>query len=227
MAKTVLRIQLSSADYLYSELTYSVRRCVMDKNSSQHGGSKSPRADRKPYSKGPKSGQGSRPSRGSKPHGERGGRKDFKSGRPSSPHKTDYKKRTRSDNDTPRRENGWGLGPGAQSRLIIARAIQTVWGQGVSIEEALEKQNGYHDLSSRDRAFIRNVTAVTFRRWGQITYILKQYLKKQPPAFIMAVLRSAVAQSLFLKTPDHAVVGESTGVDFKTMGARLRPHGGP
>jgi len=209
MAKTVLRIQLSSADYLYSELTYSVRRCVMDKNSSQHGGSKSPRADRKPYSKGPKSGQGSRPSRGSKPHGERGGRKDFKSGRPSSPHKTDYKKRTRSDNDTPRRENGWGLGPGAQSRLIIARAIQTVWGQGVSIEEALEKQNGYHDLSSRDRAFIRNVTAVTFRRWGQITYILKQYLKKQPPAFIMAVLRSAVAQSLFLKTPDHAVVGES------------------
>lgn len=115
----------------------------------------------------------------------------------------------RRDDDRPRRENGWNLGPGAQSRLIIARAIQTVWGQGVSVEEALEKQNGFHDLSPRDRAFVRNVTSVTFRRWGQITYILKQYLKKQPPAFTMAVLRSAVAQSLFLKTPAHAVVGES------------------
>lgn len=101
------------------------------------------------------------------------------------------------------------LKPGAQSRLIIARTIQTVWGQGCTVEEALEKQDGFSELSTRDRAFARNVVSVTFRRWAQIDYVLKQYLKKQPPLFIMSILRSAAAQSLFLQTPDHAVVGES------------------
>ena len=101
------------------------------------------------------------------------------------------------------------LKSGAQSRLIIARTIQTVWGQGCTVEEALEKQDGFTQLSKRDRAFARNVVSVTFRRWAQIDHVLKQYLKKQPPLFIMAILRSAVAQSLFLKMADHAVVGES------------------
>ena len=98
---------------------------------------------------------------------------------------------------------------GVKSRVIIARAIQTVWGQGISIEDALEKQEHYNSLSDRDRAFSRNVIALTFRHWGQVNHVLKQYLKKEPPAFIMAVLRSAATQSLFLKTPTHAVVGES------------------
>ena len=107
------------------------------------------------------------------------------------------------------REARSSLPNGVQSRLIIARAVQTVWGQGISIEDALETQEHYNDLSDRDRAFARNVIALTFRHWGQVNHILKQYVKKEPPAFIMAVLRSAATQSLFLKTPAHAVVGES------------------
>ncbi|MEP6344069.1 MAG: RsmB/NOP family class I SAM-dependent RNA methyltransferase [Maricaulaceae bacterium] len=112
---------------------------------------------------------------------------------------------------TPRdsREQKRPLANGVQSRLIIARAIQTVWGQGITIEDALEQQEHYNSLSDRDRAFARNVIAMTFRHWGQVNHVLKQYLKKEPPAFIMAVMRSAATQSLFLKTPAHAVVGES------------------
>lgn len=120
--------------------------------------------------------------------------------------KPPYKPRT----SHPKRERAPApLKAGAHSRLIIARTIQTVWGQGCTVEEALEKQDGFSDLSVRDRAFARNVVSVTFRRWAQIDHVLKQYLKKQPPLFIMAILRSAAAQSLFLKTPAHAVVGES------------------
>ena len=129
--------------------------------------------------------------------------------------KPPYKPRTErpSRNQPPSgkhpRRDAAPLKPGAHSRLIIARTIQTVWGQGCTVEEALEKQAGFSDMSVRDRAFARNVVSLTFRRWAQIDYVLKQYLKKQPPLFIMAILRSAVAQSLFLKMPDHAVVGES------------------
>ena len=117
-----------------------------------------------------------------------------------------YPKNRSSERRQPR------LKPGAQSRLIIARAIQTIWGQGRTIEDALEKQEGYAELSVRDRAFARNVVSMTFRRWAQIDHVLKQYLKKNPPSFVMSILRSAVAQSLFLKTPDHAVVGESVAL---------------
>jgi len=115
----------------------------------------------------------------------------------------------KSSGTTSERRKGPRLKPGAQSRLIIARAIQTIWSQGSTVEEALEKQDGYSALSTRDRAFARNVVSLTFRRWAQIDHVLKQYLKKHPPSFVMSILRSAVAQSLFLKTPDHAVVGES------------------
>ncbi len=162
---------------------------------------KHPSSQDSPKASPPRSGQGSRA--GTR---EKRGAQDR---RQANSRKPSYNKAAKAGAERPRRDNGWNLGPGAQSRLIIARAIQTIWGQGVSIEDALEKQNGFHELSTRDRAFVRNVTAVTFRRWGQITYILKQYLKKQPPTFIMAILRSAAAQSLFLKMPDHAVVGES------------------
>lgn len=184
----------------------------MDKHPSRENGSKPSQSQSSHRSK--TGARGDRPPQGrpqgDRPKGEnRSQTRRPQGGRPSYDRKPSYNNDARRDPDRPRRDNGWNLGPGAQSRLIIARAIQTIWGQGVSIEEALEKQNGFHDLSTRDRAFVRNVTAVTFRRWGQITYILKQYLKKQPPTFIMAILRSAVAQSLFLKTPDHAVVGES------------------
>lgn len=108
------------------------------------------------------------------------------------------------------------LSPGVQSRLIIARAIQTIWGQGRTVEESLEMQEGFSDLSTRDRAFARNVVSLTFRRWAQINHVLRQYLKKEPPSFVMAILRSAVTQSLFLNTPDHAVVGETVSA-MKTV----------
>jgi len=104
--------------------------------------------------------------------------------------------------------------------LIIARTIQTVWAQGCTVEEALEKQEGFAELSTRDRAFARNVVSVTFRRGVQIDYVLKQYIKQQPPLFTMVILRSAVAQSLFLKMPDHAVVGESVAALKSVKSAR-------
>jgi len=98
------------------------------------------------------------------------------------------------------------------TRLCAAGAVQMVRREGVTIEGAFAAQSGYNTLEARDRAFARLITATTFRRYGQISAVLKPMLKEKPPAFIMAVLETAAAQLLFLETGAHAAVGEAVNV---------------
>ena len=104
------------------------------------------------------------------------------------------------------------LAPPSQTRLFAARAVQLVLRDKVTLEAAFEMQMGYNDLDGRDRAFARLIAATTFRRWGQISAVLKPMLKSKPPVFVMAVLETAVAQILFLDTGPHAAVSEAVNV---------------
>ncbi len=104
------------------------------------------------------------------------------------------------------------LAPPSQTRLFAARAVQLVLRDKVTLEAAFEMQLGYNDLDGRDRAFARLIAATTFRRWGQISAVLKPMLKSKPPVFVMAVLETAVAQILFLDTGPHAAVSEAVNV---------------
>lgn len=67
-------------------------------------------------------------------------------------------------------------------------------------------------LDRRDRAFARQIAATTLRRLGQIDAVLGHCLARPLPksaAFIVDVLRTGVAQLLFLQTPAHAAVDSS------------------
>lgn len=99
-----------------------------------------------------------------------------------------------------------------KTRLYAARAVQLVLRDKITLETAFEQQQGYNDLDGRDRAFARLIAATTFRRWGQISAVLKPMLKSKPPVFVMSVLETAVAQMLFLDTGPHAAVSEAVNV---------------
>ena len=104
------------------------------------------------------------------------------------------------------------LSSSVQTRLHAARAVQAVVERGEALETALASQPGYNDLDPRDRAFARTIAASTFRRFGQIDAVLAKFLKKNPPGAVMAALRTATAQIVFLDVPAHAAVGETVDV---------------
>ncbi|MGB0906754.1 MAG: RsmB/NOP family class I SAM-dependent RNA methyltransferase [Maricaulaceae bacterium] len=104
------------------------------------------------------------------------------------------------------------LSSSAQTRLYAAHAVGKVLRDKVTLEAALSAQKGYQELDGRDRAFARLIAATVFRRYGQITGVLKPMLKSPPPTFPMAVLQTATAQILFLDTAPHAAVGEAVTV---------------
>ena len=97
-------------------------------------------------------------------------------------------------------------------RAICAHALQGVYERRIGLDTALHAQEGYHQLESRDRAFARLLCATTLRRTGQIDLVLTKFLEKPPHGFAHAVLRSGVAQILFLGTPPHAAVNSSVNL---------------
>ena len=96
-----------------------------------------------------------------------------------------------------------------KTRRAAAMALQDILKNGTVLEQALSSLADYNELPARDRAFARAIVATTFRRFAQIQAALKPLLRKAPPAFTMAVLQTATAQILYLKTPPHAAVGET------------------
>lgn len=101
---------------------------------------------------------------------------------------------------------------GASARLVAAHALVGVLNKKLPLETALSKQEAHTALSARDRAFARLIAATSLRRLGQIDGALKPFLKQIPPALVHNLIRTAVAQMLFLETPPHAAVGETVAI---------------
>ena len=98
------------------------------------------------------------------------------------------------------------------ARQVAINAIHAVLQDGVQLEAALDRQNGFHELAGRDRAFARLLVSTLFRRLGQIDKVLTPYLTRNPPFFVRSVLRLGAVQILVLKTPVHAAVDESVNL---------------
>ena len=96
-----------------------------------------------------------------------------------------------------------------KTRRAAAMALQDILKNGTVLEQALSSLADYNELSARDRAFARAIVATTFRRFAQIQAALKPLLRKAPPAFTMAVLQTATAQILYLKTPPPCCGGRN------------------
>ena len=96
--------------------------------------------------------------------------------------------------------------PKHASRYIAARGLEEVLEKEIPLDQALTGQALFTQLEPRDRAFAHLIAATALRRLGQIDKVLSPFIKKEPPSYVMSVLRTGAAQILFLGTAPHAAV---------------------
>ena len=78
-----------------------------------------------------------------------------------------------------------------------------------AFEESTKKSSHFSKLMNEDKSFCRLIISTTLRNLISIDYLLTKFLLKplnKTPLKVLMILRINVAQSFFLKTPDHAVV---------------------
>ena len=78
-----------------------------------------------------------------------------------------------------------------------------------AFEESTKKNSHFSKLINEDKSFCRLLISTTLRNLISIDYLLTKFLSKplnKTPLKVLMILRINVAQSFFLKTPDHAVV---------------------
>ena len=87
-----------------------------------------------------------------------------------------------------------------------------------AFEESTKKSSHFSKLISEDKSFCRLIISTTLRNLISIDYLLTKFLSKplnKTPLKVLMILRINVAQSFFLKTPDHAVVNTSVELSGK------------
>ncbi len=123
---------------------------------------------------------------------------------------------------------------GLPARQLAASAIFAVLDQRRSFDDSFQRAADAAKLAPRDRAFARAIATTVLRRRGEIKAVLATFLEKPIAAKegkLEAILLSAGAQLLFLKTPPHAAISlavdqcradPSTGRFAKLTNAVLR-----
>jgi 16S rRNA (cytosine967-C5)-methyltransferase len=91
---------------------------------------------------------------------------------------------------------------------------------GRSLDEALEACRSFNALEGADRGLAHALAAIALRRGGALDHVIGLYVDKPLPksaAKAHDILRIAAAQSLILKTPDHAAVSTAVALanDFR------------
>ena len=101
----------------------------------------------------------------------------------------------------------------ASARRVAANLVDMVLGKGRALDDALaDPKSGFRDLSDRDRAYVRRLTATTLRRRGQIDGVLRKFLTLWPKGLPREAMRLGAAELLFLSAPAHAAVGEAVNL---------------
>jgi 16S rRNA (cytosine967-C5)-methyltransferase len=101
---------------------------------------------------------------------------------------------------------------GLPARDAAVSLLDTVLGRGQSFDAVFGAQTRHGRLATlaqRDKALTRAIAATTLRRLGQIDALLAQFIARPPAKSsgpLGAILRTALAQILFMGTPSHAVV---------------------
>jgi tRNA and rRNA cytosine-C5-methylases len=108
-------------------------------------------------------------------------------------------------------------GPSQQPspRTIALDAIVGVLDRRQPLNETLERHSKLEQLTQRDRAFARLLSATTLRRLGQIDALIDHALSRPLPTragLIHHILRLGVCQLAFLGTPAHAAVDTSVAL---------------
>ena len=99
---------------------------------------------------------------------------------------------------------------GIAARQVAFGLLNDIFIRRRSFDEAIAGSDGFEKLSSRDRAFVRLLTATVLKHARQMDAVL-QHLLREPfsalkPASLINIFRLGIAQLVFLKTPEHAAV---------------------
>ena len=103
-------------------------------------------------------------------------------------------------------------------RQSAVRILARVLADGQTVDDAILMEKDYVSYTDSDRQFIRMLILTTLRRLGQIDGVLARLLKRPLPRkqqTVQNILRLAVAQKLFLQTPDYAVVDTAVALSRK------------
>ena len=99
------------------------------------------------------------------------------------------------------------------SRRAALSVLDAVLGRQIPLDLAFERAVNQQKLSGPDRGFARALAATVLRRLGQIDDAVDPFLRRPLPKRAMTprnILRLGAAQILFLETPAHAAVSETT-----------------
>lgn len=100
-----------------------------------------------------------------------------------------------------------------QARKVALGILQMVFEKRHTLDQALDESLPFHNLSQRDRAFVRMLVTTVIRRLGQIDDLISKALTRpdQPlsPPILGHILRLGVTQLIFMNIPDHAAVNTS------------------
>lgn len=112
-------------------------------------------------------------------------------------------------------------------RLTAVEIIETVIDRKRALDIAENDVERFSKLSSRDRALCIGIVKTTLRHLGEIDALIDAYLEKplgKKAVSIRHIIRSGLAQFLFMGIPEHAAVSEtvdlcvgSGGIPYKKL----------
>lgn len=98
------------------------------------------------------------------------------------------------------------------ARKAALSLLEDVLVRKQALDHALETNQNFKPLMSRDRAFARMIVSTTLRRLGQINDLITR-METSPNSsknmVLQNILRIGVAQICFMEVPDHAAVDTS------------------
>ena len=97
-------------------------------------------------------------------------------------------------------------------RLAAVEIIEAVVERRRALDVAEKDVARFADLSSRDRALCVGIVKITLRHLGEIDALIDAYLEKplgRKSGSIRHIIRSGLAQFLFMGIPEHAAVSET------------------
>ena len=102
------------------------------------------------------------------------------------------------------------------SREIASLILSNVY-QGKKLDWALNTSKNLPKLDSRDRAFVNLLVLTALRRQGQIDKITSKFIKKplKSTSQVNFILKIALAQILFMDTPDYSAVNTAVEISKK------------
>jgi 16S rRNA (cytosine967-C5)-methyltransferase len=102
------------------------------------------------------------------------------------------------------------------SREIASLILSNVY-QGKKLDWALNTSKNLGKLDSRDRAFVNLLVLTALRRHGQIDKVISKFIKKplKSGSQVIYILKIALAQIIFMDTPDYSAVNTAVEISKK------------